>query len=42
MAANALTLVDDKGVFRHDGFPLVGYKRNISLIISVREKLVFV
>ena len=24
MAANALALVDDKGVFRHVGFPLVG------------------
>ena len=24
MAANTLALVDDKGVFRHDGFPLVG------------------
>jgi len=24
MAANTLALVDDKGVFRHDGFLLVG------------------
>jgi hypothetical protein len=32
VAANTLALVDDKGVFRHDGFPLVGYKRNDAII----------
>jgi hypothetical protein len=32
VAANTLTLVDDKGVFRHNDFPLVGYKRNDAII----------
>ncbi len=32
MAADALALVDDKGVFRHVGFPLVEWKRNDAMI----------
>jgi hypothetical protein len=42
MAANTLALVDDKGVFRHGDFPLVEWKRNVSLAISVKEKPAFV
>ena len=42
MAANTLTLVDDKGVFRHVGFLLIGKKRNVSLAISVSGKPEFV
>jgi hypothetical protein len=37
MTAYTLALVDDKSVFRHVGFPLVSWKRKISLTISVRE-----
>jgi hypothetical protein len=42
MTANTFALVDDKGIFRHIGFPLVRWKRRFSLIISVREKPEFV